>query len=77
MMYEFTYDNTPGRGKTVIPAFTGTDMHVVLAHMDAAIRELNSEIEHTSKWRKVKRYRLLEKLFKLEGDRGLIEHVMQ
>lgn len=37
---------------------------------------LQHRINHTPKWRKVKRYYLLERLYKLDEDRGLIAHVL-
>lgn len=43
--------------------------------MKDEIWKLQKELNHTPKWRKIKRYRLLEKLYKLEEDYGLMDHV--
>lgn len=48
----------------------------IVAGLHDEIRELRRELYRTPKWRKIKRYRLFEKIEKLEEDRGLIEHVM-
>lgn len=48
----------------------------MLDNMKKEIFHLQRQINHTPKWRVIKRYRLLEKLYKLEEDHGLISHTM-
>lgn len=43
--------------------------------MQDEIRELRWQLYDTPKWRKIKRYRLFEKIDKLEDDFGLMDHV--
>lgn len=52
--------------------------HIVwmLDNMKKESFKLQRQINHTPKWRMIKRYRLLEKLYQLDEDRGLIAHVM-
>lgn len=54
----------------------GIDAHALVADMYMEVAGLRRELHRTPKWRKIKRYRLFEKIEKLEEDRGLIEHVM-
>ena len=49
----------------------------MLAEMKEQSFSLQREINKTPKWRKIKRYLLLEKLYKLDEDRGLIAHVFE
>lgn len=44
--------------------------------MRQEIKMLKRELYKTPKWRKVKRYRLFERIDKLEEDEALITHVM-
>lgn len=43
--------------------------------MQDEIRELKTQLYHTPKWRKIKRYHLFEKIEKLEEDFALMDHV--
>jgi uncharacterized protein YdcH (DUF465 family) len=45
-------------------------------NMKAERVKLKQELYHTPRWRKIKRYRLFEKIEKLDGDISLIVHVM-
>lgn len=56
--------------------FLGFPVDEMLKAMREASFALQREINHTPKWRKIKRYRLLEQLYKLDEDRGLIAHVL-
>jgi len=48
----------------------------MLDNMKEESFKLQREINKTPQWRKIKRYRLLERLYKLDEDRGLISHTM-
>jgi hypothetical protein len=48
----------------------------MLQEMRREAFDLQRQINKTPKWRKVRRYRLFEKLYKLDEDRGLIAHVL-
>lgn len=48
----------------------------MLDNMKEESFKLQRQINKTPKWRMIKRYRLLEKLYKLDEDRGLIAHTM-
>lgn len=56
--------------------FLGMDVDGLLDAMRKDSFALQREINKTPKWRKIKRYRLLERLYKLDEDRGLIAHVL-
>lgn len=56
--------------------FLGMDVGEMLDAMRKDSFALQRAINHTPKWRKIKRYRLLERLYKLDEDRGLIAHVL-
>lgn len=45
------------------------------ASMQEKIQELRWELYYTPKWRKIKRYRLFEKIHKLDEDYALIDHI--
>lgn len=64
--------------KTIAPLATMPQHHVewMLDNMTKESFKLQREINRTPKWRMIKRYRLLEKLYKLDEARGLISHVM-
>lgn len=49
---------------------------VVLADMKDEINRLRWKLYYCPKWRVVKRYLLHERIYKLEGDYSLIDHVM-
>lgn len=51
------------------------DHHALLATLREEIMQTQREINNTPMWRKIRRYRLLEKLYDLEEGYGLIEHV--
>jgi hypothetical protein len=48
----------------------------MLDNMREESLKLQRKINHTPRWRVIKRYFLLEKLYKLDESRGLIAHVM-
>lgn len=43
--------------------------------MQEEIRDLQWKLYRTPKWRKIKRYRLFEKIHKIEEDYALMDHV--
>lgn len=48
----------------------------VVTQMNKEIWKLEKDLYYTPKWRKIKRYRMFERLNKLQEDKGLIEHVL-
>lgn len=56
--------------------FLGYSVDDMLATMRKDAFALQREINKTPKWRKIKRYHLLEQLYKLDEDRGLIAHIL-
>lgn len=56
--------------------FMGVAVNDMLSEMRSYSFELQTKINKTPKWRKIKRYHLLEKLYKVDEDRGLIAHVL-
>lgn len=48
----------------------------LLANMKEESFRLQREINKTPRWNVIKRYLLLEKLYKLDEDRGLLVHVL-
>lgn len=71
-----TWKVTQKKYRTMNKVMQGIPVRHILLHMDTIIRQLDRQISNTSKWRMVKRYRLLEKLYRLENDKALIDHVM-
>jgi len=54
----------------------GIPVDGLLASMREESFAIQREINKTPKWRKIKRYRLFERLYKLDEDRGLLAHVL-
>lgn len=61
---------------SVMNTFLGMDVDTWLDSMRKDSFALQREINNTPKWRKIKRYHLLERLYKLDEYRGLIAHVL-